>query len=130
MQAQKKGGDRVDRRPESDRCGVDLAEQTQDVLRSRVGDRQNVRGGVDQDLRAGQVRRFGGEVRVADLAFGRGVVLQGDAQGTDGGADGVGLERAQTTAELGHLLDCIGDDGLRRVDRSGDHVGAAAGSEV
>jgi hypothetical protein len=55
------------------RIGIPIAfrllQQGQNVLRVLVGDRENGDAGLRQDLRSGQVGRFGGEVGVRNGAL-------------------------------------------------------------
>ena len=78
---------------------VQLADQSQHVLRLCVGQLQRHGRGLNQDLRPRKVRRFDREVRVADRAFCRSHVLLGNIQRVDRRPQRILLESAETTAQ-------------------------------
>ena len=83
-----------------------LLEQTQNILRGRVGGRQHRSARLLQDLRPGHRRGFSGKVGVADLRFTRGDVLESNLQTARVGLEGVALERAKPPAKNRNFSDC------------------------
>src|SRR4051794_25602744 len=77
---------------------VSALEEGEDALGGAVGGGEDGGAGLDEDLGAGELGGFLGEVGVADGALAGGDVFQSDAEGVHVGLEGVLLEGAQASA--------------------------------
>src|SRR5258706_7162455 len=105
-------------------------EQLQDALRCGVGGGQDAGAGLGEDLGAGEVGSFLGEIGVADGAFAGGYVFEGDAQAVHVGVEGISFKCAEAAAEDGDLADGALDDLTGGGCAAVGERGAAAGDDV
>ena len=94
-------------------------------MRGGVGLGEDAGAGLDEDLLAGEVAGFGGEVGVFDRGVAGGDVFEGDLQGVDVGLESVAFEGTEAAAEDGDLVDGVIDDGGGLAGVVGEGGGAA-----
>ena len=103
-----------------------LSQQGQNVLRVLVGDRENVRTRLHENLGSRQLSRFLSKVGVTNRALGVGQVDECVVQGVLIGLESRSLERTQSTTKAGDFVDHIVDDLGRTADIIDQRFGGTA----